>query len=760
MPSYVVITDNTGAALGEGPIYRATRWTAASRLDRAARCSFEVPAADPRAHDLLQNKRQAHYYAVLDDGPQEVGTLIIDQIETVVEGRAEPMLRVSGDNLLAELATRSVHGLELYDVETVTATAVSHVWRYGDGSTYYSDLMDAAYDGDGGTVYQIDIGLKDWNYLYVAGATPLSATTLTLTGTSTAASGDIGAQYYNGDGWYDLVITSDGTHDGTRTLGQSGKIAWERPVDQVMTTHDGVEAYWVRLHPTVSTTDGLYIAEVDVDQDCETLTGLADIMAYAPAGWTVSTSNGGYATTKNGAYMQFAGETVLEALTMLAEHTGEHFRLGVGKSIDWLQDDPQENPTDSGVYAVGMAGAADSGNLDACYITELEEMRDSYQQISRIYAKGAGVGNAQVTLAGCTVTPEAGYSIDYDEIQGLRYYYLAHDATEASLGRVEAVRTWPEAGQMEADSAHAELAANALYQVAYEYLKRHITPQYAYTLRVAHLEREVWPGETVRVTYRRHRDGERYIDIDGAMVVLGVEMVEDGAGVRTAALEIASTDAWPLEGGEFLVRELRNARRRHAGNGGVGVIGGGGSVETLKDMALNSVIVLDSGQPYPLVYSPSDAGWTAAAAVAGAGDVIWLPAAGFSADITIPAGVTVRGRGPATVIAGTVTGASGATLQGVYVRVVGDSPDPLYGVKGAGDKFRVLDCFVYVENATGPARAVACVSGGETRCQNVRVAALGGSEGYGFYQDAGDLYVDHCVARAKDCTTAPLRRRG
>jgi len=342
----------------------------------------------------------------------------------------------------------------------------------------------------------------------------------------------------------------------------------------------------------------------------------------------------------------------------------------------------------------------------------------------------------------------------------LRYYYLAHDATEASLGRVEAVRTWPEAGQMEADSAHAELAANALYQVAYEYLKRHITPQYAYTLRVAHLEREVWPGETVRVTYKRHRDGERYIDIDGAMVVLGVEMVEDGAGVRTAALEIASTDAWPLEGGEFLVRELRNARRRHAGNGGVGVIGGGGSVETLKDMALNSVIVLDSGQPYPLVYSPSDAGWTAAAAVAGAGDVIWLPAAGFSADITIPAGVTVRGRGPATVIAGTVTGASGATLQGVYVRVVGDSPDPLYGVKGAGDKFRVLDCFVYVENATGPARAVACVSGGETRCQNVRVAALGGSEGYGFYQDAGDLYVDHCVARAKDCTTAPLRRRG
>jgi len=454
MPSYVVITDSAGIALGPGPIYRATGWTAVNRLDRAGRCSFEVPAADPRAAELLSNKREAHYYTLRDGAPAEVGALIIDQIETVVEGRSEPMLRVSGDNLLAELSTRSVHGLELYDIETVGATAVSHVWRYGDGEIYYSNLMAEAYDGNPATVYQIDTGIKAYNYLYVGAATPISACTLYLSSTSTAASGTLNAQYFDGSAWQTLTISVDGTHDGTRTLGQSGKITFVRPADQAMTTHDGIEAYWARLWPSVDTTDAIYISEVDVDQDCETTDGIADIMAYAPSGWTVSTTHGGYATTKHGAYMQFAGETVLEALCMLAEHTGEHFRLGIGKSIDWLQDDPAQNPVDSGVYAI-QAAAIDSDNPNVCYISELNEMRDSYQQISRIYAKGAGTGSAQVTLAACTETPDPGYSIGYETIQGLRYYYLKHDATEAAIGRIEAVRTWSEAGQMEGDSRHA-----------------------------------------------------------------------------------------------------------------------------------------------------------------------------------------------------------------------------------------------------------------------------------------------------------------
>ena len=124
-----------------------------------------------------------------------------------------------------------------------------------------------------------------------------------------------------------------------------------------------------------------------------------------------------------------------------------------------------------------------------------------------------------------------------------------------------------------------------MYQVALEWLQRYSQVQDAYPTRWG-LASRVLPGETVRVTYQRHRDGERYIDIDGAMVVLGVEMVEDGAGIRTTALEVASTDTWPLSGAEFLVREIRNARRARAGQQ---------ATTTLTETIVSSAVNIDGG---------------------------------------------------------------------------------------------------------------------------------------------------------------------
>ena len=581
MPSYVVITDNTGAALGEGPIYRATRWTAASRLDRAARCSFEVPAADPRAHDLLQNKRQAHYYAVLGDGPQEVGTLIIDQIETVVEGRAEPMLRVSGDNLLAELATRSVHGLELYDVVAHTAHSVAHT--YLDGGEYVTADMPSAYDGDGGTTYAIDTGLDVGNYLYVCGESKVSAIWIVFGAGTNSNVAAITPQYYDGYDWQDCLNVVDTTSTAGRTFSQNGKISFTRPRDQVSTTHNGVEGYWIRLTPTADLSDGIIIADVSVAEDAPTGDGLAAIMAYAPAGWTIDTTGDGYAATENTAYLQFGGETVLEALCMLAEHTGEHFRLAAsGRAIEWLQDDPETAPVDSGVYAV--QGAATGGG--ACSILELTEAKDSYQLATRVYPYGAQQGNARVTLSGCTETPPAGYTLSSETLDGVTYHYLKADDAENTIGRIDAVREWPEVGRQDDDAYHAVLAANALYQVALKWLQRYSRVQDAYTLRVGGLASRVLPGETVRVTYQRHRDGERYIDIDGALVVLGVETTEDAAGLRTTALEVASTDTWPLSGTDFLLREIRAARRTRAGQA---------ATTTLTDVIVSSAVNIDGG---------------------------------------------------------------------------------------------------------------------------------------------------------------------
>lgn len=551
MPSYVVVTNSAGDPYGAGPIHRATRWTAVNRLDKAGRCSFELPAADPRAREVLANKREAHYYTLRGGTPTEVGALIIDKIETVVAGREEPMLRVEGDNLLAELATRTVGALELYDVEAHTAHSVAHTYLY-EGEYRTAD-MPAAYDGNAGTSYALDTGLKAGDYLYVCGESKVSCVWVAFGAGANGVQATMGAQYYDGYDWLDCQNIQDTTSSAGRTFAQNGGIRFTRPADQVQTTHNGVEGYWIRLTPSVDLSDGIIIAEMSVDEDVPTGTGLADIMAYAPPGWSVS---GGYATTKSTAYMQFAGESVLEALVALAEHTGEHFRLGVGKRIEWLRDDPEVAPVDSGVYALAAPATA----ANACTILELSESKDSYELATRVYPYGGRQGDGRVSLATCTETPPAGYTLSTTD------NYIKADVAENTYGRIDTTREWPDVGQQDEDDYHAVLAANALYAVALEWLERHSQVQRAYTLRVAHLERQVRPGETVRVTYQRARDGERYVDIDGALVVLGVTLEESGDGIRTAALELATTDTWPLSGTDFLLREIRGSRRGRAGD--------------------------------------------------------------------------------------------------------------------------------------------------------------------------------------------------
>ena len=115
-------------------------------------------------------------------------------------------------------------------------------------------------------------------------------------------------------------------------------MSWTRPSDARTMTHNGVEGYWMRFTPNANL-DEVGFKEVDVLGDAPTATALADIMAYVPAGWTLDEVKG-YAVTENEAYLFFAGENVLEALKILAEHTGEHFYLGAGKKVVWVQGDP------------------------------------------------------------------------------------------------------------------------------------------------------------------------------------------------------------------------------------------------------------------------------------------------------------------------------------------------------------------------------------------------------------------------------------
>lgn len=112
MQFYIDIEDSSGNRFGSGPITDATMWRSTQRVDKAGDFSFSMPLADPKSA-LVAKRRYAKCYAILDDGPTLIGSGIIDKIDTKPDDRGDITLTVSGDDLMRELAWRSVEYLQL-----------------------------------------------------------------------------------------------------------------------------------------------------------------------------------------------------------------------------------------------------------------------------------------------------------------------------------------------------------------------------------------------------------------------------------------------------------------------------------------------------------------------------------------------------------------------------------------------------------------------------------------------------------------------
>ena len=102
MRFWIDIENASGDKQGGGPIWSALHWRSVKRLDRAGEFSFEVPATDRRS-SLVQSRYVARCFAVIDGVVTEVGAGRIDSISVRVAEDGQPLLVVSGPDLLAEL---------------------------------------------------------------------------------------------------------------------------------------------------------------------------------------------------------------------------------------------------------------------------------------------------------------------------------------------------------------------------------------------------------------------------------------------------------------------------------------------------------------------------------------------------------------------------------------------------------------------------------------------------------------------------------
>lgn len=539
MRIWIDVEDGSGAKVGSGPITSVVRWRSLKRLDRAGAFEFELPAGDPRAA-FLTPKRVVRCWGIVNGTLTELGAGIIDQVKT--RPGSSSMLTVSGDDLLRELTYRSVGLLDLTNEDVRTPGSLV----YFNGPSTYSTLSDAI---DDNTLTKSTIYITYDDFLYVGDDAPFEQVICNIGPAFNAVTARLQGEYWNGSAWTSMQI-EDGTAVGGVCLAQDGTIVVERRADWATTAVNGVSRYWVRLATNVSiNANAVDFVDVDVSTTVLSSTALADIMAFAPAGWSLDTVTG-YGATATAIYARFAGESVLTALVKVAEALGEHFHLGTDRKVVWTRTDMDA----SGVRAVRVASAtAAEGKSELALIVELERTSTAFDLISRVYPFGAGDGQARLTLAAGSDAAPSGYTVDRSA------NYVKRDASESTYGQIERYVQWKEISPISNTDADLQAAANALQAAALAYLSRTSEPYEGYRLRVAKLDQVIDPGETVRVIYDEWDAGYHAIAIDADLVVLESTTEIDKSGIRTVALQVATADRWPVGDQGQIVSQLQQA---------------------------------------------------------------------------------------------------------------------------------------------------------------------------------------------------------
>jgi hypothetical protein len=108
---WVDVEDNTGAKLGSGPL-QALKWTSTARMDGAGKFTCEILANDPQIAQI-QKRRVLRAWTAINGVVEEIGAGIVDSITTTVNADGSATLTIAGDDLLRELAWRSMQGQRL-----------------------------------------------------------------------------------------------------------------------------------------------------------------------------------------------------------------------------------------------------------------------------------------------------------------------------------------------------------------------------------------------------------------------------------------------------------------------------------------------------------------------------------------------------------------------------------------------------------------------------------------------------------------------
>jgi hypothetical protein len=261
------------------------------------------------------------------------------------------------------------------------------------------------------------------------------------------------------------------------------------------------------------------------------------------------------------AYLQFAGETLLDGLNKLATKQGEAWRAD-GYTIVWLY---RMQPA-SGVRAIANINGQDAAAAPEICLIRRVQRSSKTETYTRIYPTGAGNGTTLLTLQACTRTPPTGYTRGSETLAGVTRYYIAYTATD-SVRRIDQDASYDDLTVAGTTALHGASAANQLYDMALLDLQDHMEAQQSYTLSIVGLTVDLLVGQTIHVEYEEYVDGRQTILIDDDLIVTEIRTQIDQSGdVASLDLTVATTARLTLSDAERYVGTLRAiaTNRRHS----------------------------------------------------------------------------------------------------------------------------------------------------------------------------------------------------
>jgi len=216
-------------------------------------------------------------------------------------------------------------------------------------------------------------------------------------------------------------------------------------------------------------------------------------------------------------------------LVRLTEITGEHFRLGIGREIEWMRNDTP----DSGLYAEGNGHAVHAhDNPDLLLLSSLTEVADSYERVTRVYPYGAEVDGERVTLANATDSAPAGYTLSTAD------NYLELTGATPSIHRRE---QFSDVARTSTGDSTAAQRSNALLAATHAFLVPRATAQKTYSASFTGTPRLLDVGETIPARYVRIIDGVTAIDVNSTFIVTERTNAISGDGAFTVNATLSTT---------------------------------------------------------------------------------------------------------------------------------------------------------------------------------------------------------------------------